>query len=181
MGDEKIGPYIEVWHSIRRGGDTKTCRSRRTLALPQRCIDVLRKRRAEQDGERLLAGDQWHDSGLVFTTMLGTQMDAANVRRDFRHALELVPGIHPDEWTPRDLRHSFVSLLSDAGVPIEEISRLVGHSGTTVTELVYRHQLRPVIQTGATIMDQLFGGITEDTGQEPLSSTLSSTVKVEDE
>jgi hypothetical protein len=26
---------------------------------------------------------------------------------------------------------------TDAGVPVEEISRLVGHSGTTVTELVY--------------------------------------------
>jgi integrase len=57
---------------------------------------------------------------------------------------------------PRELCHSFVSLLSDAGVPLEEISRLVGHSGTSVTELVYRHQIRPVIQTGATIMDQLF-------------------------
>jgi hypothetical protein len=34
-------------------------------------------------------------------------------------------------------------------------SRLVGHSGTTVTELVYRHQLKPVIQTGATVMDRL--------------------------
>ena len=59
---------------------------------------------------------------------------------------------------PRELRHSFVSLLSDAGVPLERISQLVGHSGTTVTELVYRHQLRPVIQTGAIVMDQLFGG-----------------------
>jgi hypothetical protein len=44
-----------------------------------------------------------------------------------------------------------------AGVPLEEISQLVGHSGTTVTELVYRHQLKPVIQTGATVMDRLFG------------------------
>ena len=26
---------------------------------------------------------------------------------------------------------------TDAGVPVEEISRLVGHSGTTVTQLVY--------------------------------------------
>lgn len=84
-------------------------------------------------------------------------MDAANVRRDFRRALKLVPGLDPEEWTLRELRHSFVSVLSDAGVPLEEISRLVGHSGTTVTELVYRHQLKPVIQTGATVMDQLFG------------------------
>ena len=42
-----------------------------------------------------------------------------------------------------------VSLLSDAGVALEQISQLVGHSDATVTELVYRHQLRPVIQTGA--------------------------------
>ena len=35
--------------------------------------------------------------------------------------------------------------------------RLVGHSGTRVTELVYRHELRPVMPTGATAMDSLFG------------------------
>ena len=46
---------------------------------------------------------------------------------------------------------------SDAGVPLGDIAQLVGHSGTTVTELVYRHQIRPVIQTGATVMDRLFG------------------------
>ena len=93
---------------------------------------------------------------MVFTTAVGTAMDAANVRRDLRRALALVPGIEPAEWTPRELRHSFVSVLSDAGIPVEQIAQLVGHSGTTVTELVYRHQLRPVIQTGATVMDRLF-------------------------
>ena len=84
-------------------------------------------------------------------------MDAANVRRDLRRALRLVPGLTPADWTPRELRHSFVSLLSDTGVPVEQIAQLVGHRGTNVTELVYRHQIRPVIQTGATVMDQLFG------------------------
>jgi hypothetical protein len=34
---------------------------------------------------------------------------------------------------------------------------VVGHRGTTVTELVFRHQLRPVLQTGATVIDRLFG------------------------
>jgi integrase len=84
-------------------------------------------------------------------------MDPANVRRDLRRALRLVPGLEPKDWTPRELRHSFVSLLSDAGVPVEMISQLVGHRGTSVTEIVYRHQIRPVIQTGATVMDELFG------------------------
>jgi integrase len=90
-----------------------------------------------------LASDDWQDSGLVFTTALGTAMDAANVWRDLRRALGLVPGIDPGEWTPRELPHSFVSVLSDVGIPVEQIAQLVGHRSTTVTELVYRHLSDP--------------------------------------
>lgn len=153
---ESVAPHVEVWRSVREGGDTKTRKSKRTLALPARCIDALRRQRIQQAADRLLAGPAWQETGLVFTTRAGTAMDAANVRRDLRRALALVPGIDPEAWTPRELWHSFVSVLSDAGVPLEAISQLVGHSGTSVTELVYRHQLRPVIQTGATVMDALF-------------------------
>jgi len=38
--------------------------------------------------------------------------------------LRLVPEIKPEEWTPREMRHSFVSLLSDHGVPLEKIADL---------------------------------------------------------
>jgi integrase len=65
-------------------------------------------------------------------------------------------GINPKDWTPRELRHSFVSLLSDNGLPIDEIARLVGHSSPAVTELVYRQQIRLVVQSGAVIMDRIF-------------------------
>jgi site-specific recombinase XerD len=70
-----------------------------------------------------------------------------------------VPGIEPESWTPRELRHSFVSLLSEQGVSVEEIGRLIGHKGgSRVTEVIYRRELRPVLQTGAQVMDQLFTG-----------------------
>jgi integrase len=69
-------------------------------------------------------------------------------------------GLDPRDWTPRELRHSFVSLLSDADVPIEHISRLVGHSSTTTTETIYRKQIRPVIIHGADVMDRIFSGET---------------------
>jgi integrase len=91
----------------------------------------------------------------VFASEVGTEMSAANVRRAVRRILRAA-GLNAEEWTPRELRHSFVSLLSDGGVPIERISRLVGHTGTTVTEKVYRHQLRPVIEHGAVAMDRIF-------------------------
>ncbi|WP_344052554.1 hypothetical protein [Planotetraspora silvatica] len=54
------------------------------------------------------------------------------------------------------MRDSFVSLLSDSGVPIEDISRLAGHRNTVVTETVYRKQIRPVLMQGAETMDDLF-------------------------
>ncbi|MGO9218375.1 MAG: hypothetical protein ACLP5E_11510 [Streptosporangiaceae bacterium] len=51
-----------------------------------------------------------------------------------------------------------VAAKVDAGVPIERISRLVGHSGTSTTETIYRKQIRPVITHGADVMDQIFPG-----------------------
>jgi integrase len=135
--------------------------SRRTLELPQRCVGVLRLHRDRQDQLRQKIGDRWHDNDLVFASAVGTQLNAANVRRAFRK-VALAAGLDAENWTPRELRHSFVSLMSDAGVPIENIARLVGHSSTSTTELVYRHQIRPVVQGGATVMDRLFPGESPD-------------------
>ncbi len=41
-------------------------------------------------------------------------------------------------------------------MPLEKISRLVGHRTTTVTETVCRKQLRPVIKDAATAMNRIF-------------------------
>ena len=90
----------------------------------------------------------------MFASRVGTALYAGNVRRSFRGVLAAA-GPDPADWTPRELRHSFVSLRSDAGVPIEQIARLVGHTGTTTTETVYRKQIRPVVMAGAAVMDSL--------------------------
>lgn len=47
---------------------------------------------------------------------------------------------------------------------VEEIARLVGHSGTDVTEKVYQPELRPLIQTGAQVMDDMFADVATDVG-----------------
>ena len=60
-------------------------------------------------------------------------------------------------WTPREQRHSFVSVLSNAGVDIEEIADAVGHINSTVTKAVYRHQIADEITSAATAMDAIFG------------------------
>jgi len=57
---------------------------------------------------------------------------------------------------PKELRTSFVSMMSYQGVPAEEIARLAGHASSRTTEVIYRRELRPVITTGAEVMDQIF-------------------------
>jgi integrase len=145
---------IAVWRSDRAGGDTKTPKSRRTLRLAQIAVDALRQRKAAQAADRLQAGELWHDTGLVFTTTIGTMLDQHNIRRGFRQ-MTRAAGLG-DEWVPRELRHTFVSIMSAGGVPVEEIARLAGHQQTSTTEVVYRRELRPAIATGAEIMDRIF-------------------------
>ena len=145
---------IYVWRSVRASGDTKTSKSRRTLELPDQAAKALKEHRTRQFEERLAAGPLWHDHGLVFTSQTGEPLDGANVRRAFR-SITTKAGLGAG-WTPRELRHSFVSIMSDNGVSIETIADLVGHASTAVTETVYRHQLKPVITKGAETMNTIF-------------------------
>jgi len=146
---------VYVWRSVREDGDTKTEKSRRTLEIPEDVARALEEHHAEQAKQRLKAGKAWQDNDMVFCTSVGTPLDAANVRRSFRRITKAA-GLG-ENWTPRELRHSFVSIMSDNGVTIEQIADLVGHKTTVVTQKVYRHQLKPVISTGATAMNTIFG------------------------
>jgi integrase len=146
---------VFVWRADRAGGDTKTLKSRRTLALPRRCLEALREQRVRQATDRLAAGPLWRDHNLVFPSTVGTPMDDTNVRRQFR-AISEAAGLGTT-WVPRELRHTFVSLLSAHGVPVEAIALLAGHNQTATTELVYRHQIVPALTRGAEVMDQIFG------------------------
>jgi integrase len=152
-----VPPSVAVWRAVRAGGDTKTPKSRRTLALPQAAVEALKDHRRQQAEDRLAAGSQWQDHGLVFVSAIGTPLDAANVRRQFRK-ITAAAGLGKG-WAPLDLRHTFVSLMSADGVPVEEIARLAGHNRTATTELIYRHELRPVITTGAEVMDRILNGV----------------------
>jgi integrase len=123
-------------------------------------VQALREHQELQRQERLNSGPLWQEHGLVFASTLGTPLDRSHVRRSLR-LISRNAGIGED-WAPRDLRHTFVSIMSAHGdVPVEEIARLTGHSDSRTTETVYRHELRPVIRTGAGVMDRLLGNKAE--------------------
>jgi hypothetical protein len=49
-----------------------------------------------------------------------------------------------------------VPILSARDVPLEDISLLVGQVSASVTEIVYRQEIRPALTTGATAMAKIF-------------------------
>jgi integrase len=145
---------VSVWRSVRAHGGTKTNRSRRTLKLPEIAVEAPRTRWHRQAEERSGAGDMWQEHGLVFTTSVGTEYESHNLRRDFRRVTAAAG--RGARWVPKELRTSFVSMMSYQGVPVEEIARLAGHASSRTTEVIYRRELRPVITAGAEVMDQIF-------------------------
>ena len=68
--------------------EPKSEKSRRTLPLPAALVPALRAHRTRQNLERLAAGGQWVDSGLVFTTPKGTPLEPSNVLKRFKAVLE---------------------------------------------------------------------------------------------
>ena len=78
---------LRVAATIGRIGDRlvisepKTDRARRTVPLSPAVVAMLRRHRTEQKAERLRAGDQWTETGLVFTTELGAAVDPRNFLR----------------------------------------------------------------------------------------------------
>ena len=72
----------------------------------------------------------------MFTTTVGTPYESHNLRRDFRK-VTAAAGLGA-RWVPKELRTSFVSMMSYQGVPVEEIARLAGHASSRTTEVVYR-------------------------------------------
>lgn len=105
---------------------------------PPRVIDAIRARRVHQAEDRLLAGPAWSDMfpGLVFTTTVCTAISLSNLRRDLE-TLTARAGL--GRWHPHELRHSAASIMSASGVPLEEVADMLGHDGTRMTALVYRH------------------------------------------
>jgi integrase len=132
--------------------ELKTQRSRRSLDAPPKLIGALRRHREAQSSERAVAGGVWNDAGLIFCTTIGTPLNPSNVRRALTTFLAAndLPRVSPNV-----LRHSFASLMSSSGVPLEHIADVMGHDGTRMTSRVYRHAVTPTVPYGVSLANSL--------------------------
>jgi integrase len=123
--------------------------------MPTPVRSALAALRREQAADRLRLGELYTASGLVFADNAGRPCWPQDVGRAFKGLCERA-GLGRD-WQLRELRHTFVSQMSQAGVDLEVIADHVGHTNSNVTRAVYRHQLADEIGTAAQVFDRLYG------------------------
>jgi integrase len=114
----------------------KTERSRRRIGLDPATVAALRAHRAAQLEERLLWGEAWTDSGLVFTREDGAPIHPHTLSQTFERRAKAakLPAIRL-----HDLRHSYATAALRAGVPPRMLSERLGHSSTALTTDTYQH------------------------------------------
>jgi integrase len=121
--------------------EPKTERSRRQVPLSEVMVTLLRRHRTAQKAERLKAGDQWHEHGLVFCTELGRPVEPRNLLRVIETAAAVAKldgvGVHT-------LRHSAAVDWLETGTHIKAVADLLGHSSIAITGDVYGHTTHDV-------------------------------------
>ena len=113
---------------------------------------VLAHRHRQQD-----AGF-FDEKGWVFATRTGNPMSPARLSRLFRE-FHAANGIRPIRF--HDLRHTAVTLSLEAGVRIEVVSQLVGHSRIDTTKSIYAPVVQAINSEYTERMDDYLGGISE--------------------
>jgi integrase len=131
--------------------EPKTEQSRRTLMLPAMLVPLLRRHRAPQAQERLVAGEEWNDAlgGLLFTTPRGRPIDPHDVQDEFKATLAIAK--LPD-MRLHDLRHAAASFLIAQGLPLCLVMEILGHSMIALTANTYGHIEREIMADAASRM-----------------------------
>jgi integrase len=135
--------------------EPKTKRSRRILPLPETVLSALRTHRSRQLEERLSLGSHWQETGLVFTSTVGTPLEPRNVVRKFHALLKKAELPH---FLFHDLRHACASLLLAQGVPARTVMEILGHSQISLTMNTYAHVMPVMKQNAMDLMESILAG-----------------------
>lgn len=134
--------------------ETKTTTSDRTIRLPVVVFDMLRKFREWQDGQKNRFGEKWLDSDRLFTTFDGHPIHPDSITGWFT---DFVKRNNLPKVTIHSLRHTNITLLIMAGVPLRTVARRAGHASTATTSVIYSHAIQSADEMASEVMEGLLG------------------------
>ena len=135
VDDEYIHVTKSYSENFSRLGDTKTQCSVRDVYVQPELAEVIRKIRICMKKQKMMFG--YEDKGYFFTGIDGKRVGYAGYAKQLKIAADKA-GIDKTV-TPHVLRHTMTSLFAEAGVPLEVISRRLGHESSELTKTIYLH------------------------------------------
>ena len=122
------------------------------MKVSDEAIEMLRVFRTAQRKDRLRLGDQWQDSGRIFTTWNGTPIRPDTITGWFHKfiAKSGLPPIHV-----HSLRHTNASLLIAAGTNLQTVAKRLGHANTTTTSKIYSHAIKSADEAAAETLQDI--------------------------
>ena len=119
------------------------------MALDAETIHELRDHRKRQLAERLASEKERQDHGLVFAQENGLPIVPSALSRRFARlaAQAGLPDLRPRPF--HGLRHTYATLALEAGVPIEIVSKRLGHASIAITADLYQHVTKSVDRDAA--------------------------------
>lgn len=120
-------------------GTPKTRRGNRTEAISSDLIVLLKKYHSWQKEERLKTGDQWQNTGRLFTTWNGSAINNQTISKWNKKFMEESGFKYT---TVHGLRHTFATLQIASGTNMRTVSELLGHAAVATTMNIYSHSLQ---------------------------------------
>nr|MBP6716451.1 tyrosine-type recombinase/integrase [Acidobacteriota bacterium] len=118
------------------------------------CVKLLRKQLVRQAMDKLGAGGAYRENDFVFATGVGTPMDINNLgKQSFLPILKAAGISHRRLY---DLRHTAITLMLKANVPLVVVSERAGHASVKMTLDVYAHVLPGQQDESTNTMSALF-------------------------
>ena len=130
----------------------KTAASGRVVALGPATVDQLRRHLSKVREMAVLAGDAWHDSDLIFPSIVGTPIEPRNLYRHFQVLLKRA-GLPKIRF--HDLRHTSATLMLQQGVHPKIVQERLGHSSISLTLDTYSHVLPHLQSEAAQLIEDL--------------------------
>lgn len=134
----------------------KTNSSNRTIPLTDNIIDALRTEQKKQAENKVLFGNCYSeiDNCIIRNKDGRPYSNLSCINRVVNRLMEKAQLKH---CTIHGLRHTVASLLDDNGVPIQEISTLLGHKNVSTTEKIYIHRKSTAKAENIMLLNNLYG------------------------
>lgn len=120
-------------------------RRKKTIALADELVDVLRTHFDQQEKQREKAANAWEGQDLVFCQPNGRPIDP---RRDWDEWADLLHTAGLPHHRVHAARHTAATLLLEQGVALAVVQEMMGHSDIRVTR-GYTHVAGPLVQDAA--------------------------------